>query len=151
MVRIAMDPVYELAPCAKVTALTSSDTVLTLAANEFSDANSDPVYSDHSAYSAQQDVHWFDRTKHGANFTVYLWNEGNYDSGQTRTISATDISANQVTLTSATTLGLSTTLYMTLAEYGTVGTTLGKSYAYVADLQNPPTLGSGNDEAKRWL
>jgi hypothetical protein len=151
VVRVAMDPVYELAPCAKVTALTVSDTVLTLATNEFSDANSEPVYSDHSAYSAQQDVHWFDRTKHGANFTVYLWNEGNYDSGQTRTISATDISANQVTLTSATTLGLSTTLYMTLAEYGTVGTTLGKSYAYVADLQNPPTLGSGDDEAKRWL
>ena len=149
--RIALDTAYEFAPSALVSAEATDggDRKLTLAANRFSDSTAAPVYSTHKDESAQKDIHWFDRAHHGADFKIWAWEEGDYDGGVRRTVSASDLANSKVTIDSDT--GLTAPFYITLAEYDQVGTDIGKAYAYIADNSAPPNLGSANDEAKEWI
>jgi hypothetical protein len=149
--RIALDTAYELAPSAKVTAEADDggDRKLTLGANEFSDANLAPVYITHKAYTSQRDIHWFDRLHHRLDFKIYAYEEGDYASGVSRTVSASDLANNKLTIDSAT--GLSVPFYITLDDYDDVGTVIGEAYAYIADNSSPPNLGAADDAAKEWI
>lgn len=147
----------ELAPSFRVASYSGSN--ITLSANEFSltgDGVQPPFDGD---TSPPRDAQWFNYARHGAGLTVTVWEQGNYASRQTRTVTATSgnvltLSSNLGgTLQSAITAG-NVKVIGTFGDYATPISTLRGQYAYVGNNDAEPVIGDGTAieaPAKRWL
>jgi len=144
--RLAYEDVSELAPCARVTAITSS--TLTVDANYFSATSQ---FIPFTTTRGATDAEWFDPIDYGGNIYCIIWTEGEYAASvasfqvTSRTGNTLTVNTNMTALTVATNLGLGKRTIMSFAVYSaSLGTSLQRQYAHAASNSSPPLLDSTN-------
>ncbi|MEK9721977.1 MAG: hypothetical protein VW405_00655, partial [Rhodospirillaceae bacterium] len=146
----------ELAPCMRVTSHTGG-TALRVHPLYFCRQDQEPPFPSITE-NYRNASHWFDYEAHGGiNFSVYIWEEGDYSNGQVKTVSAVThggTGTGEVTITSALSAGLQAALsggskvIITLPPYGDASISdLSKTFAYIGSNSSPSLLDSTDETA----
>ena len=152
-VRLYLNPAHMLAPNASVasSAVVSGNTVLTLNDNRFSLSTDTPPYRDQS--KPTKDIFFFDVAVLGANFGIYLFQEGGWASKVQATVTASDLSAGTLTLNGTVTVP--SNAYITFTDYNNALTlaTIRSNYTFIASSSTFKLTDSSGatHDAKDWI